>query len=52
MESSLKHKFGNYLFILLLLVFTIDPANIIFRVKDIVFILFVGYNIVFFSSRL
>lgn len=48
MESSLKHKFGNYLFILLLLVFTIDPANIIFRVKDIVFILFVGYNIVFF----
>lgn len=48
MESSLKHKFGNYLFILLLLVFTIDPANVIFRVKDIVFILFVGYNIVCF----
>lgn len=48
MESSLKHKFGNYLFILLLLVFTIDPANVIFRVKDIVFILFVGYNMVCF----
>lgn len=48
MESSLKHKFGNYLFILLLFVFTIDPANVIFRVKDIVFILFVGYNIVCF----
>lgn len=48
MESSLRHKYGNYLFILLLLVFTIDPANVIFRVKDIVFILFVGYNIVCF----
>lgn len=48
MESSIKHKVGNYLFILLLLVFTIDPANVIFRVKDVIFVLFVGYNIVCF----
>lgn len=40
---------GNALFFLLILVIMLDPTNSVLHLKDIVFVLTVGYNIVFFK---
>lgn len=46
---SLKKMLGNALFIVFILVLTLDPTGAIFHLKNILFILLVGYNIVCFS---
>lgn len=40
---------GNVLFFLLILVIMLDPTNSVLHLKNVVFILLVGYNIVFFK---
>ena len=40
---------GNLLFFLLVLVIMLDPTNTVLHLKDVFFVLLVGYNIVFFK---
>lgn len=40
---------GNILFFLLILVIMLDPTNSVLHLKNVVFVLLVGYNIVFFK---
>lgn len=40
---------GNFLFSLLIFVILIDPVNTIFRLKDVLFVLLVGYCAVFYK---
>lgn len=40
---------GNILFSLLIFIIMLDPTNSVLHLKDILFILLVGYNIVFFK---
>ena len=40
---------GNVLFFLLILVIMLDPTNSVLHLKNVVFILLVGYNIIFFK---
>ena len=42
---------GNVLFFLLLFVMMVDPGNAILRLKDILFILFFGFNVVFYKPE-
>lgn len=45
---SLKKLVGNALFMLFILILTLDPTGAILRMKDIFFVLLVGYNAVCF----
>ena len=47
--GNLIRQVGNALFFLLLLVLMVDPGNAILHLKDKVFVLFVGFNMVFFK---
>ena len=40
---------GNFLFFFLVLVIMLDPTNTVLHLKDVFFVLLVGYNIVFFK---
>ena len=40
---------GNILFFFLVLVIMLDPTNTVLHLKDVFFVLLVGYNIVFFK---
>lgn len=40
---------GNILFSLLVFIIMVDPTNSVLHLKDILFILLVGYNILFFK---
>ncbi len=42
---------GNLLFGLLLFCFAADPANALFHLKDIAFVLLMGYNVVFLQAK-
>lgn len=48
-RTSLIQLGGNCLFMLLILLFLLDPTNTIFNLKNKVFILFFGYNMIFFK---
>lgn len=43
------HWVGNSLFFFLLLILMLDPGNAILRMKDVAFVLFVGFNILFYK---
>jgi hypothetical protein len=45
---SLKKSVGNALFMLFILVLTLDPTGAILHMKDVFFVLLVGYNAVCF----
>lgn len=47
-KGNLIQLGGNTLFFLLILVIMLDPTNSVLHLKNVVFILLVGYNIVFF----
>lgn len=46
--SVLKSRVGSFLFFLLILVIMLDPTSTILHLKDKVFVVLVGYNILFF----
>lgn len=46
--SVLKKTIGNWLFVLFILILTVDPTGSILHLKNIVFILLVAYNMVCF----
>lgn len=48
-KRSLIQSVGNGLFMLLILLFLFDPTNTIFNLKNKVFILFFGYNLLLFK---
>ena len=50
-ELNLRQKVGNVLFTLLILVIMIDPPNTVLHMKDLVFVVVVGYNIAFFKPN-
>ena len=45
---SLKKSVGNALFMLFILILTLDPTGAILHIKDLFFVFLVGYNIVCF----
>ncbi len=45
----IKHKVGNCLFLLYVLIIVVDPANIFTHLKDVSFALLVAYNILFYK---
>lgn len=49
--NNVIHIAGNVLFFLLLLVMMLDPGNAVLRMKDILFILFFGFNVVFYKPE-
>ncbi len=49
MTIDLRQQTGNALFFLLILVIMLDPTNTVLHLKDVFFILLVGYNIVCFK---
>ncbi len=46
--SAMKKKLGNWLFVLFILILTVDPTGSVLHLKDKVFILLVAYNMVCF----
>lgn len=49
-REGLTKKIGDGLFTLLILLFLADPTNTIFHLKNIVFLLFLLFNIVFYKA--
>lgn len=49
-KEGLIKKIGDGLFSLLILLFLIDPTNTIFHLKNIVFLLFFLFNVVFYRA--
>lgn len=47
-KTPLKQKVGNLLFALLLLVLMVDPSNSVLHLKDKAFLLFLGFNLIFY----
>ena len=45
---KIKQATGNFLFILLILAIVLDPTNSVIHLKDVFFVLLVGYNMAFF----
>ena len=46
--SAMKKTIGNWLFVLFILILTVDPTSSLLHMKDIMFILLVAYNMVCF----
>lgn len=46
--SRLRQQGGNILFSFLIFLFAADPTNSLFHLKDVVFVLFMGYNVACF----
>ena len=44
----MKKTIGNWLFVLFILILTVDPTSSLLHMKDIMFILLVAYNMVCF----
>ena len=49
-REGLTKKIGDGLFALLILLFLADPTNTIFHLKNIVFLLFLLFNIAFYKA--
>ncbi len=49
-KKSVAYGVGDYLCMLLIFLFVADPTNTIFHLKNVVFVLFMAYNVVFLKA--
>lgn len=48
-KVDIRQKIGNFLFLMLILAIVLDPTNTVLHLKDVFFILLVGYSAVVFK---